>query len=334
VVFFYGVMKMTKDSVLSILLTAGECVSGESMSRELGISRAAVNAAVQTLRQEGYVISSSTRTGYTLASSPDKLRDGEMAARLGGRAEKVVCLDSVGSTNDYLKLLAKDGAPEGTVVAANTQTAGRGRMGRSFLSPENEGVYLSILLRPDCAPESVPQLTAWVAVAMRRALESSCGVSPGIKWVNDLVLGGRKLGGILTEMAAEGESGHIEYIVAGIGINVGQTAFPEELSAMATSLYLETGKHFSRCALACAMIRELDALTAAFPLEKAAYLEDYRAACVTLGREVTFPAGGQTRSARAEGIDEDFGLSVRFADGHAETLRSGEVSVRGLYGYV
>ena len=327
-------MHMTKDLVYSILFSAGGCVSGESISRALGVSRAAVNAAVQALRQEGYEIRSSTRTGYTLLSSPDRLCEGELLARLGAeRMAAVVCLDSVDSTNDYLKTLAQNGAPAGTVVVANGQTAGRGRLGRSFLSPRDEGVFLSVLLRPACAAEAVPQLTAWTAAAMCRALESASETKPGIKWVNDLVLNGRKLGGILTELSVEGESGYVQYVVAGIGINVGQESFPAELAEIATSLFLETGRRVSRCELAAAMIRELDALRRDFPREKAAYLDAYRRSCVTTGRAVTYTENGQPRSGRAAFIDEDFGLVVQTPGGGTKTLRSGEASVRGLCGY-
>lgn len=326
---------MTKDSVLAELLKAGGCVSGEEISGGLGVSRAAVNAAVQALRADGYEISASTRTGYELLRSPDRICAGELAARLGAeRMESVVCLDSVDSTNDRAKLLAQSGAPDGTAVAANGQTAGRGRMGRRFQSPDGEGVYLSMLLRPEIPPEDAAQLTAWTSVAMCRAVERTCGVRPGIKWVNDLVLNRRKLGGILTELTVEGESRQIGSIVVGVGINVNQTAFSLELAPIAASLSTETGASVSRCALTAEMIRALDGIRASFPAQKDDYLRAYRENCVTLGREISFTRRGETLFGFAEDIDDDFGLVVRRPDGSRETLRSGETSVRGLYGYV
>ena len=327
------VMNMTKDSVLSELIKSGGCISGESVSASLGLSRAAVNSAVQNLRREGYDIASSTRTGYTLLSSPDRLRPGELEARLGReRMETVICLDSVDSTNNYLKALALSGAPAGTAVVANAQTAGRGRLGRSFHSPADEGIYLSFLLRPDCGAEAAPQLTAWAAAAMCGAVEAASGLRPGIKWVNDLVVKGRKLSGILTEMSVEAESGHIQFVVLGVGINVSQSVFPPELSDIATSISMESGRHISRCELAAEMIRALDGLSRDFPTEKPRYLEAYRRDCAILGRELSYTLNGRSVSARAESIDDDFGLTVQRSDGARETLRAGEVSVSGLYG--
>lgn len=324
---------MTKDLVLAELIKSGGRISGERISASLGLSRAAVNAAVQALRREGYDIASSTKTGYALLSTTDRLCPGQLAARLGWeRMESVVCLDSVDSTNNYLKALAQQGAPAGTVVMARAQTAGRGRLGRSFHSPADEGVYLSMLFRPDCSAEAAAQLTAWAAAAMCGAVEAASGLRPGIKWVNDLVANRRKLAGILTEMAVEGESGRIQYAVLGIGVNAGQSSFLPELGDIATSLYMETGRQVSRCGLAAEMILALDRLRQDFPQEKSRYLELYRDDCAILGRELSYSSGGESVSAVAEGIDEDFGLTVRRADGKTETLRYGELSVRGLYG--
>ena len=328
-------MMNTKDRVAALLAGAKGCVSGEEMSAKLGVSRAAVNAAVQLLRKDGYQIGSSTKKGYTLERSPDALSAGELAARLGeARMETVECFDSLGSTNDLLKRLAASGAPEGAVVVANEQTAGRGRLGRSFMSPKNSGIYLSMALRPDCAPSDAANLTAWVAVAICRAL-AGCGVDAGIKWVNDIVCGGKKVGGILTEMAVESESGRVQYVVTGIGINVSQTAedFPFELRDIAASLRMAGAGSVDRNELAANMIRELDALRASWPDGKIGYLEEYRSRCVNIGREVVFTRDGTQYAGTASGVDGEFGLAVD-TDSGPLTLRSGEVSVRGMYGYV
>lgn len=252
----------------------------------------------------------------------------------GSRARSLIRLESVGSTNDHLKALARAGAPSGTAVLADVQTAGRGRLGRSFLSPAGEGVYLSVLLRPDCSAEAALQLTAWTAAAVCRALERCCGLSAGIKWVNDIILNGRKLGGILCETSMRGDSGRVDYVVAGVGLNVLQGGFPPELALTATSLLLETGRRFSRDAVAAALISELDRMGAEFPAGKERYLREYRAACITTGRDVCFVRDGERHTGTAESIDEDFGLVLRLPDGEREHLRSGEVSVRGLCGYV
>lgn len=328
---------MTKDEVIAILRKDGGYVSGAEISQKLGLSRAAVNFAVKALRKDGYDILSSTNKGYFLRGCAERPSTGELLALLPKeRLERVVCLDTVDSTNNYLRTLAQNGASAGQAVIANSQSAGRGRLGRSFFSPGDSGLYLSYLLRPETSPEDTSAITARVAVAMCGAIERVCGVRPGIKWVNDLVLGGKKLCGILTEMSLESENAHIQYLITGIGVNVSHRAedFPEDIRAVASSLFAETGVRVSRAQLACEMLKVLDLLREEWPNEKRKYLDAYRKDCVTLGKDVSFTRGGERFTAFAEDIDDDFGLVVRLPDGTRESLSSGEVSVRGLYGYV
>ena len=317
----------TKEEVLSLLLASRGDVSGEQLSERLQLSRAAVNAAVQSLRSAGYEIESSTRKGYRLLSGPDRLREGELAFRLGrARAERVICLESVDSTNNYLKRNAGT-LPAGTVCMANEQTGGRGRMGRTFQSPADQGIYLSMLLRPEGTPEELMGITAMTAVAMCRAVEDVCALRPRVKWVNDLLLGGKKFCGILTEMSLEGETGRIQYVIVGVGINVGEESFPPELRDIATSLTLSGGGAVSRCDLAGRMVARLDELFAAFPGGREEYWAEYRARCDTLGRRIRFVRDGAEHFGRAADITEDYGLVVE-EDGERIVLRSGEVSVR------
>ena len=237
---------MSKEKIFALLSAqAGDFVSGEDISAQLGISRAAVWKAVGALRRDGYTIEAQTGLGYRLADSPDVLSERELRRRLGetktvGRT--LHCFESVDSTNSYLKRIAAEGAPDGAVAVADEQTAGRGRRGRSFSSSPGRGVYLSALLRPQLAPEKILPLTALGAVAACDAVERTCGVRPQIKWTNDLVLNGKKLSGTLTELSLEGESGALQYAVIGIGVNCNNTLedFPPELRDVATSLYLET----------------------------------------------------------------------------------------------
>lgn len=255
---------MSKEKIFALLSAqAGDFVSGEDISAQLGISRAAVWKAVGALRRDGYTIEAQTGLGYRLADSPDVLSERELRRRLG--ETKIVgrtleCFESVDSTNSYLKRIAAEGAPDGAVAVADEQTAGRGRRGRSFSSGPGRGVYLSALLRPQLAPEKILPLTALGAVAACDAVERTCGVRPQIKWTNDLVLNGKKLSGTLTELSLEGESGALQYAVIGIGVNCNNASedFPPELREVATSLYLETGKRVQRAALAAALIEELD----------------------------------------------------------------------------
>ncbi|MEI3506310.1 MAG: biotin--[acetyl-CoA-carboxylase] ligase [Anaerotignum faecicola] len=212
---------MTKDAVLAILRKENDYISGEHISRLLGVSRAAVNTAVKALRAEGYEISSSTNKGYHLDAVPNSISAQELAAYLDeARMQTVECLASVDSTNNRLRELALAGAPNGQVVLANEQTQGKGRRGRAFASPQDNGIYLSILFHPDTLPTDIVEITAWTAVATNNAIEEVCGVRAGIKWVNDLVIDRKKICGILTEMSVESESGYIQYLIIGIGINV------------------------------------------------------------------------------------------------------------------
>jgi len=246
-------------------------------------------------------------------------------ARRVGRA--LVCLETVDSTNNEVKRRALAGAADGLAVVAEQQTGGRGRRGRSFVSPAGQGLYLSVLLRPRCPLEEVSALTAWTAV---------CGVRPGIKWPNDVILDGRKLCGILTELELEAETAALRHVVVGVGINLTQIAadFGPEVAPVAVSLAQALGRAPRRAEMAAAVLVALDELYAAFPAERAAWLERYRADCLTLGRTVRLLRAGGEEEAFAEAVDDTFALVVRRADGSREAVSSGEVSVRGLLGYV
>lgn len=244
---------------------------------------------------------------------------------------ELICLEEVDSTNTYAKRLALSGAPDGTVVIADCQTAGRGRRERLFQSPKGKGLYLTALLRPCLPAEQLIPATAMAGVAVCDAVERTCGVRPGLKWPNDPVLGGRKLSGILTEL-----TGTLELIV-GIGINVSQTEedFSPDVAGMATSLERELGRSVSRPALAAALIGELDLLYEALRSGATeSYRDAYRRDCVNLGKPVQILSEEGRETVTALGIDETFGLVVRDGQGRTRTVRSGEVSVRGLYGYV
>ena len=327
---------MLRDQVLALLKAGDAPCSGEGMSRTLGVSRAAVWKAVEALRQEGYVISSAPHRGYRLEDSPDLLSPGELAGALAGRTvgAALLCLDTVDSTNNELKRRA-DTAPDGLAVLAQEQTGGRGRLGRSFISPAGKGLYLSVLLRPQCVLADAGMLTAWTAVAVCRALERCCGVRAGIKWPNDIVLEGRKLCGILTELELEAETAALRHVIVGVGINVSQDAadFGPEVAPVAISLAQALGQAPRRSQLAAEVLSALDDLYRAFPAQKADYLARYRALCVTAGRPVRVLRPGQVRTGTAEAVNEDFALLVRWDNGEQEALSSGEVSVRGLLGY-
>ena len=331
---------MSRQTVLELLRQReGAFVSGEEISRHLGLSRAAVWKAVDVLRRQGYTVEARTGLGYRLLAAPDALTEPEIRRFLPPTevvGRKLVCLTEVNSTNTRAKELAMAGEPEGLVVVADCQTAGRGRMGRSFQSPPGKGVYLTVLLRPQLPPERMMSVTAMAGVAVCGAVEAVCGLSPGLKWPNDPVLNSRKLCGILTEMSLEAETGSLQYLVVGIGVNVLHMPedFSPEVAAIATSLAAELGKPVSRPALAAALIARLDHLrTALVSGHTEAYWEEYRSRCVNLGKRVRLLSPTGEECGQAIDVDQDFGLVVRKDDGTVTTVRSGEVSVRGLYGY-
>ena len=238
------------------------------------------------------------------------------------------------STNTQAKLLAKNGAPQGTTIIAGHQTGGRGRMGRTFQSPANVGVYLSVILRPHCKPEELMHLTCAAGVAMVEAVEKVSGVRPQVKWINDLVVGSKKLGGILTEMSLD--KGMVEYAIIGIGINClqGKEDFHPEIADLATSLSLAAGRTITPDVLAAAMMEALWEMSKVLFTQKAQIMANYKANCITLGKDIQVLRAGDVRPGKAVDLDQDGGLIVEYPDGRRETVASGEVSVRGMYGYV
>ena len=258
----------------------------------------------------------------------DTLR-AKLTGRIAGReVRRFPVLDS---TNDAIKrALAVNDAPDGLVILADQQTAGRGRRGRCFQSADGKGLYFSVLLQPACPITQMPMLTAWAAVAVRNAIEETCGVAAGIKWPNDLVVNGKKLCGILTELVTLPKPSAI----LGIGINLTQTEddFGPELAPIAISLAQITHTQPDTDKLTVSLLRELDTLYRSFPKKQMDYLRRYRQACLTCG-EVLVCTGESEQRAAVLGIEDDFSLAVRYADGRVEKIRSGEVSVRGIYGY-
>lgn len=317
-----------RDQVLQ-MLNRGETVSGEQMAGELGVSRNAVWKAIDRLRQDGYEIDAVTNRGYRMLAVPDRLSETEIARwlkteRIGREMEIHESLDS---TNNRAKQLAAAGAPHGLLVAADAQSAGRGRMGRSFFSPRCGGVYLSFVLRPDCGPEAASLLTSMAAVAAARAIDSLTGADTKIKWVNDLYLGGKKVCGILCEAGIGMETGTVDYVVAGIGVNVSRMDFPPELREIATSIANERGSAPDRNRLTAEIADQLEAL---YPqLETGAFLEESRRRSNVIGREVLVLEGGRQYTAKAVDLDERGRLVIE-KDQKKTHLASGEVSLKLL----
>jgi BirA family biotin operon repressor/biotin-[acetyl-CoA-carboxylase] ligase len=316
-----------QDPVLMALRESAEPVSGEALAGRLGLSRAAVWKRINRLKALGYAIQGSPRRGYRLLGLPDKLLPQEIASGLQARLLKgpIHYFDSLPSTNDLAKELGARGAPEGTLVVAEGQSRGRGRLGREWNSPPGVGLYVSVLLRPPLPPTDLPQITLTAAVAVVRALRQAGGVSAGLKWPNDLVLAGKKLGGILTEM--ETESDQIRYLVVGLGLNVNNRQFPAELADLATSLALTTGRTFSRLRILQVWLEELESLYQRFlAREFAAILEEWKDYTVTLGRAVRVRQGEVEICGQALEVAADGALLIQIQSGEIVRVTSGEIA--------
>lgn len=324
---------MTTDAqILSALRSAGDgSVSGAELSQRLGISRAAIWARVEELRKLGYEIEASPHLGYRLLNSPDVLHADDLIARLGktnviGRDIRV--FEETTSTNDVIEKLARDGVKEGAVVFAESQTKGRGRLGRQWISPARKGLWFSVLLRPNLRPQEATQLTVASATALRRAIETQTGLRPEIKWPNDMLIRGKKVAGILTEMSAELD--RVKHVILGIGVDVNLSAaeFPIDLRKIASSLRIEADAPVSRPDLAAEILRQLDRDYACICSGEFARLADeWEEHCTTIGHEVTIQMGGRQIRGAAESLDDDGALLVRSEHGHLERIIGGDVTL-------
>lgn len=322
---------MDREQVAALLAEAGGHISGEEISRALGVTRAAVWKEVDALRQAGWPIESAPRRGYRLAGPPPVLSAPYISALLGRDnlfAGKIRVEALVDSTNTRLKAMAHS-VPTGTALLAEEQSGGRGTHGRSFQSPKGDGLYLSVLIRPHVGLSDLLTLTGWVAAAAREAVEKASGAPVEIKWLNDLYLNGKKLCGILTEFTLLAESGEPDYVVIGMGVNMNQTRetfAAQGLEDIAASLAGE-GYPVEQNHLAACLLDALDRLDRDFPSKRADYLDRYRARCVTLGRRVSFDSEGPPLTGTAAGVDDHFALLVDGDDGKQHTVSSGTVKM-------
>ena len=318
--------------ILNALRVAREgAVSGVELSQKLGVSRAAIWARIEELRSLGYDIEAGPHVGYRLLSAPDVLHADDLVSRLGktrviGRSIRV--FRETTSTSDVIERLARDGLKEGVVVFAESQTKGRGRLGRKWLSPSKKGLWFSVLLRPDLRPQRTTQLTVASATALRRAIESHTGLEPGIKWPNDILIHGRKVAGILTELSAELD--RVKHVILGIGVdvNLNPGELPAELRKTTTSLKAELGKPVSRPELAVAILQALDDDYARITSGQfAAVADEWEKHCTTIGRGVAIRVGDRQIRGRAEALGEDGALLLRTEHGHLERIVGGDVTL-------
>lgn len=321
-----------------MLREADGYVSGQQLCEKFQVSRTAVWKVINQLKDEGYQIEAVRNKGYHIVESPDVLTKEELTVQIGNQTkwagQQIFCFETIDSTNIRARQLGENHAPHGTLVVSEQQTAGRGRRGRSWESPVGSSIYMSILLKPDFLPTQAPMLTIVMAYSVAVALRRKTGLDFQIKWPNDIVLNGKKVVGILTEMSTEID--YINHVVIGVGINVNTETFPKELCATATSIRKESGTTWKRAELIGEILREFEVQYDRFIVEKdLSYLQEaYNAILVNCNREVCILAEKDGYHAIALGIDPKGELLVRKEDGSEEAVYAGEVSVRGIYGYV
>ncbi|MCK8824891.1 biotin--[acetyl-CoA-carboxylase] ligase [Fuchsiella alkaliacetigena] len=323
-----------KQKVLQILYeTEADYVSGEELSNKLDVSRTTIWKYIQSLREQGYLIDSSSRLGYSLVKAPDILSPEEIKKDLETEilGQEVIYYEKVESTNKIAIAEAKEGAVEGAIVIAGEQTAGKGRLGRSFFCPPG-GIWFSVILRPNLRPDFVAQLNFIGVIALAKTIDKLTDLKPGIKWPNDILVNGRKVSGILTELSAEVDQ--INYLVMGIGINlnIDLDQFPADLVNKASSVQRELGERVSKLEFFLSLITELE--LAYFKFQEQGFIsiiEDWKEYNLTLGQEVQVDNGREVLVGKAVDIDSTGALLIKLADGRVKKVVAGDVTLEKEY---
>lgn len=325
-----------KATILKLLKNSQGYLSGQELCNSLSVSRTAVWKVIKQLQSEGYQIEAVRNKGYHLVGEADVITEAELKTSMGGGwlGRNLVCYEEIDSTNIRAKKLAEEGAPAGTLVIAESQVSGKGRRGRGWLSPKGEGICMSLLLRPPIAPSSASMLTLVGALAVVKGIEAAAGLHSAIKWPNDIVMNGKKVCGILTEMSAELEDVH--YVVMGIGINVNTQTFSEEIQEIATSLYQQGGVYVKRSHVIAAVMDAFEAYYETFIQtgDLSLLLEEYQEKLANKDKEVMVLTAAGNYRGKSLGIHKTGELLVQREDNCVVRVASGEVSVRGIYGYV
>ena len=320
---------MYKEKILNLLRSSKAAfLSGEELARKCGISRTMVWKHIKSLEREGFGIEAVPSQGYRIVSVPDALRQDDikrgLKAKIIGR--DIVLLPETVSTNTVAMEMAANGAREGTVVIAEEQTGGKGRLGRKWISPKGN-LYLSVVLRPAIPMHKAPLITLMGAVAIASAIREQCGIKAGIKWPNDILISGKKAAGLLTEMSAEQD--RIRHIVIGIGVDVNMPLeeLPIDLRGVTTTLAAETGRMVDRSALLRRIMMELDHWYQVFLKQDAGVIKEWNRFNVTVGKRVVVAGAGEPMEGLAQGIDEEGRLLVRRDDGRTRTVAAGDVTI-------
>ena len=329
-----------KSEILKLLREADGYVSGQQISERFGVSRTAVWKVIRQLQEDGYRVEAVRNKGYHIVDSPDVMTKEELSSLMNTRwaGRNILYYDVTDSTNLRIKQVGDEGAPHGTLAVADRQTAGRGRRGRTWESPAGSSIYMSILLRPEIAPNKASMLTLVMALSVaegiRQCMSQAECPALQIKWPNDIIINGKKLAGILTEMSSQID--YINHVTVGAGINVNMPDVPEEIAQTATSLRIECGHTVKRAPLIAAVMERLEENYEIFlkTQDLSGLIDRYSALLVNRDREVQILGAKETYRAHAIGIDRTGELIVRREDGTVEKIYAGEVSVRGVYGYV
>lgn len=324
-----------KEKILKLLQESDGFISGQEISERFGVSRTSIWKAIRQLEEMGYEIEAVRNKGYRLRSEPDFLTEEHIRQYLHTEwaGKNMMVFESIDSSNNEAKRQAESGAEHGLLVIGEQQTAGRGRRGRAWESKKGEGIFMTLLLKPDIEPGSASMLTLVMGLAVRDALETVGKLDARIKWPNDIVCDGKKVCGILTEMSAQID--YINHIVIGVGINVHNTEFPEEMQHLATSVYQQTGEHICRAELAAESLARFEVYYARYLRTQnlRELLEEYNSHLINLGRKVQVMDMKKNFTGIAQGINEMGELIVETSEGTVQ-VSAGEVSVRGVYGYV
>lgn len=324
-----------RTELLTALKEADDYISGQQLCERFGVSRTAIWKAVNQLKEAGYEIEAIQNKGYKIISVPDRLSESELQSirKTNWAGREIFYYDVIDSTNIKAKQLAEEGHPAGTLVVAEKQETGRGRRGRSWDAPAGSGIYMTLVLKPEINPNNASMLTLVAALAVAGGITKCTGTQAGIKWPNDIVMEGKKVCGILTEMSAQFD--YVNHIVVGIGINVHNEHFPKEIEEMATSIYLQTGEHINRAALIEEILEQFEHYYAIYlkTEDLSGLVKEYNAALVNMNKNVRVLDPKEPFEGKAMGINERGELIVDTWESR-KLVSSGEVSVRGIYGYV
>ena len=325
-----------KEEILRLLRSADGYISGQELCNRFGVSRTAVWKAINQLKEAGYEIEAQQNKGYKLMAAPDLMTEAEIKSLMHTDwvAKEVLYFDTIDSTNTKAQELAEKGYPSGTLVVADKQESGKGRRGRSWVSPSGTGIFMTLMIKPDINPNNASMLTLVAALAVAKAITSVTGEKALIKWPNDIVVNGKKVCGILTEMNAQFD--YINNIVVGIGINVHNESFPEEISQMASSLMIEAGgKRFHRAQIIAETMSYFEQYYDTFlkTQDLSALVREYDELLVNRNKSVRVLDPKEPFDGKAMGITPKGELIVETWESR-KLVSSGEVSVRGIYGYV